>query len=348
MSQLNNPEQGPKTFDNHVLDSLPELLSDPGINLPEMVRTDERLQHTDVTPPQKPPKNIDSYSFVPLTRLEGVTETFLQGNDYSLDPDIQTHFEGCPDSRPLLDGPAAIGIVAKRGDKSHLAAVAGIKTEPDGTIEIVQLQGVIKPSSGVGPQLGGFRWQETLVKAWEKVAQRAGATALQLTGSDEFIEDWMKEEAAQGSEYMERVIASYKRHYDKTAQNLGMRPSRSKAGKTISHIFIQPDVLDTSITGSERSIGGVRREVRRGINMFDAGRHSVRSALLNARRLLSDALYELESTPDEDPEYYWSKVSRSLHDNAVAKYKQAIQKIDEQVIAVHQAAEIARRYESTL
>ncbi len=340
--------EGPKTFEDHVLDSLPEILSDPEISLPTMVQSDERLQHTDVTPPQRPPKNIAKYSFTPLTRLEGVTQTFLEGNDYSLDPTVQTHFEGYPDSRPLLDGPAAIGIVVEREGESHLAAVAGAKARPDGTITIVQLQGVISQHAKIGPQLGGFRWSETLVRAWEKVAEKAGATALELVGSDEFIEDWMKEDAGNGSEYMKRAIASYKRHYDKTAENLGLRPGKTRTGKNITYKPIKPAVLDTSIAGSERSIGGLRREIRRGINDLDAGRHSARSALLNARRLLSDALYELNSAPDEDPKYYWSRIPRSVHDEVVASYEQGIKEIDEQVRAIHQIAESFRAYERTL
>lgn len=345
MDELEKPLQGPKTFETHVLDSLPELLSNLDTSLPEMVKSDERLH----MPDQKPPKNIGSYSFTALTRLESNNESSLNGSQYNLDHTIQAHYDYGTNSRPDLDGPAAIGIVVERDGQSHLAAVAAASLQPDGTIRVEQIQGAI--TKDMGPQLGGFRWQETLMCAWDKVAAMAGANALQLVSSEELIDQGVKELAEQGDQDNIRFMKSHQRHYDKTAENLDLKPIKTESGKTTMYRKdIEPSPLHTQITESTGPIGAAKHQLDHATHMLGGNRHSTRSSLLTARALLAEAIIKLEDTihyslKDSTP-------NRSDYHTLISGFeldlRTTIEKIDEQLDNIHTATENTKAYRQKL
>ena len=264
-------------METELYKNLPAWLQDPALKLPAMVADDQRLH----MPNQPLPKNMGNYSFVPLRRLPEVAQAeqqsgepaknFYGGYEYDLADHIKTHFWGLELNRPFIEAPFAIGIVINRPNKQtganeqHLCAVAAACL--DGTnVRVTQLQGAVNkgeddPALKIGPQLGGFRWAEALVKAWQTIAARLGASGLGLA----------------------QPTQSYGKIYQRAGEAMGLRKSSGQPRLAAGSVPPAPPLPSRNIAGGDRSAGALRRNLIKIAAQIGEGEDSPRAILLSAR-----------------------------------------------------------------
>lgn len=352
------PELSPQSAATQeaVLQNLPHWVQQPELNIPDMVRSDDRLrvQNGDVL--QKPPKDIGKYSFVPMRRLPQAEEPdarkdFYAGYSYDLDENVETHFDGLTAKRIPLDGPFALGIVKEHNGKRILCAVGSATIEDDGkTVVIPQIQGAISDGE-VGPQLGGFNWAETLVKGLQTIAAYAGATVLKIPDASTHVPDWMRESAErEDADPNDRQrIAAYDKRYDKTPQNMGMQKD---PGSDTYKLSIKPTAKlpITPVTapdgrmypGSEVSIGAIRNQVIQWEQNVIHDPTGYRACLLAARYYLDDAIGDMIG------EDFISAEQRKAAYAAVDSFYKVINGIDELLKKLSDINAMTTRYHSSL
>lgn len=129
------------------------------------------------SPDGRQPRGLESYRFVPVTHfvlLDGNTSRHPADYNCSLPADINNPY------RLGLETSYGIGLARR----DQLLAIAAACTTDDGGLIIKQVQ------AGKGAHkhgLGGFPWQQSLVRAWEQVGRQAGANDLIMETSDKNV-----------------------------------------------------------------------------------------------------------------------------------------------------------------
>ncbi len=260
-------------LENQLLRTIPAIVQAPQMNLPDMVRSDQRLQMSQDAPGggthHAVPRNLDQYRFVPAVRVKSCNEDHLSGATYGLPPGVQTHYTKGPDNKPVLDAPIGIGIVIDKDDGAHLCAISTAQANNDtNTIDIIQIQGSIT-EPGVKPELGGFNWSETCVKAWETIAGHVGASAVTIQSSETLVGRISPAAIEVNPTLAERAAARYQKRYNRTAERMGY--GRDNPDRPYS----KPVIGGTQVT----------------LSPIDAGIGTVS----NYRRLLQGIIYQLEN-----------------------------------------------------
>lgn len=328
---MNSREQ----IEQDVLRNLPHLLQLPELQLPDMVRNNPVLLAENSEGRQPVPRNIDRYSFVPLTMIEGVErEEMLPDGSYAMPMDVQSHYHG---GRPFLDGPAGIGIVVEKDDGKHLCAVGSVRIEEPSTLRIVQLQGVITDGE-IGPQLGGFRWSEALILGLKAIAPYVGATAIEVAYNPERVLEWERG-AEMGDEEAQGKLERYYKHYFDAPYNVGLEPSNLGTPRMTIEPRPMPALGAEAIEGGDTSIGAVRRAILAAIDSVEFGRDGASAKLALSRYLIDGVTNSLDGY-----DWRYSNFDREV----VQPFSEALEAIDLATDAVHEALQAARTFEQRL
>ncbi|MET1033546.1 MAG: hypothetical protein ABWX94_03530 [Candidatus Saccharimonadales bacterium] len=352
------PELSPQStqVQEAILQNLPHWVQQSELKIPDMVRSDDRLRVQNGEVLQKPPKDIDKYSFVPMRRIPQAEDPkarkdFYGGYSYDLDENVDTHFDGLTAKRIPLDGPFALGIVKEHNGKRILCAVGSATIEDDGkTVVIPQIQGAISDGE-VGPQLGGFNWAETLVKGIQTIAAYAGATALKIPDASTHVPVWMRrlaesEDARPGDK---QRIAAYHKRYDQTPQKMGMKKD---PGSNTYKIPIKPRAVPpvTPVTapdgrvhaGGEASIGAIRNKVIQWEQDVIHNPNGYRACLLAARYYLDDAIGILAG------ENFISDEQSAAAQKAIAHFEKVVDNINVLLRKLSNINAMTSKYHSSL
>lgn len=314
------------TVEERVAATLGHLTKQPDLSLPEIVRGNPELH----LPDHALPHNIGDYRLVPMTKLpDAKEEDMYPGNAYAMPENVKTHYSGYSYSRPLLDGPLALGITVVKEGVQHLCAVGAVRVNPEGVITIVQLQGSITDTREIGPQLGGFRWAETLVQAWSIVGSFVGAKAIEFGEASEWPYSRKKFAKAKENLAAFRESEDYKailkpREYPGLPKEL----IKSNAGGEITGYGV---------------IAVVRRTLRKECYRFGDAQGDIRGTILRAKYYFYEA-YELLAEALDGGTYsgtqnYWEIID--------APYELTL-KLDEVLAQVYAAIELLEHYEQSI
>ncbi len=160
---------------------------------------------------EKPIHRMEAFSLIPVISTVGNQREIdiKAGYSVTLPHDVVSTYEG-DDGTPYVDAAQAIGLTYD----NRLIAIAGATVDVDGNILIVQIQDVSNVRKSKAGKAyyktglhNGLQWRDTLVRAWESVAEHVGANGvvIQSNGNN----DWSK------------VREAGSRGYDDVAQRMG-------------------------------------------------------------------------------------------------------------------------------
>lgn len=134
----------------------------------------------------KPIVDAEGFRFVPLTRMDRRSPGSLLLQDVHIPADVQATYNDI-DGKPYLDTAQAIGLVYN----NWLVAVGGAEVDHTGQLVVKQLQDVTNVRKTNNPELfartglrNGFWWRDTLVTAWERIAERIGAERVVIQSNE--------------------------------------------------------------------------------------------------------------------------------------------------------------------